>query len=171
MQTDQAAQPSVARAAEVRAVSWPQVRPPGWGVVHGGELAGGEHVEVGMQPPGRRQASQRCPISVRGELSRADQRAQPAVQACHARSGQLGAVAWADDGIEAGQHRVQPRAKAGAEQGLDDQMRQVMDDVYGAAPGDASGGQPGTVPVARTGGLDQGYLHHRRAHPGMTRMP
>src|SRR5215475_3369580 len=29
------------------------------GVVHGGEFGGGEHVEVGVQPPGLRQAGQR----------------------------------------------------------------------------------------------------------------
>ena len=120
MQTDHAAQPSVARAAEVRAVSWPQVRPPGWGVVYGGELAGGEHVQIGVQPPGRRQVGQRCRIPVRGELSRADQHAQLPVQAGHARGGQLAGVARADGGdvcgIDPRQHGAQLRAEAGIEQ-------------------------------------------------------
>ena len=64
-----------------------------------------------------------------------------------------------------------PQPVSDAEQGLDGQMRKVMDDVNGAAPGDAVDRQVGTVAIARTGGLDQGYLHHWQTHPVTTRMP
>ena len=37
--------------------------------------------------------------------------------------------------------------------------------MNGAPLGDSADREPGTVAVARTGGLDQGYLHHRQAHP------
>ncbi len=50
-------------------------------------------------------------------------------------------------------------------------MRKVVDDVNGPAPGNVGSRQPGMVAVAGPGGLDQGYLDHRRAHPGTTRMP
>ena len=64
-----------------------------------------------------------------------------------------------------------PQPVIDAEQGLDGQMRKVMDDMNGPAPGHSGNRQPGTVAAARPGGLDQGYLHHRQAHPGTTRMP
>jgi len=44
-----------------------------------------------------------------------------------------------------------PQPVGDAEHRLDDQVRKVMDDVNGTAPGDPAGGQPGTVPVARAG--------------------
>ena len=51
------------------------------------------------------------------------------------------------------------------------QVRKVMDDMNGPAPGHPGSRQPGTVAAARPGGLDQRYLHHRQAHSGTTRMP
>ena len=64
-----------------------------------------------------------------------------------------------------------PQSVTDAEQGLDGQVRKVMDDMNGSAPGQPGNRQPGTVAVARPGGLDQRYVHHRQAHPGTTRMP
>src|SRR5262249_61862539 len=49
-------------------------------VVHRGELGGGQHIEIGVQPPARWQAGQRGRIPVGGELRRAgqgDQLARP----------------------------------------------------------------------------------------------
>jgi hypothetical protein len=63
-----------------------------------------------------------------------------------------------------------PQPVIDAEQGLHGQVRKVMDDVDGPVPGHPGNRQPSTVAVARPG-LDQGYLHHRRIHPGTTRMP
>ena len=56
-----------------------------------------------------------------------------------------------------------PQPVTDAEQGLDGQMRKVMDDMNGPAAGHPGHRQPGTVAVARPGGLDQRHLHHRRA--------
>jgi hypothetical protein len=46
-----------------------------------------------------------------------------------------------------------------------------MDDVNRSAPGNATTLEIGTLAVAQTGGVDQGYLHHRQPPPGTTRMP
>jgi membrane-associated protease RseP (regulator of RpoE activity) len=53
-----------------------------------------------------------------------------------------------------------PQPVIDADQGLDDKMRKVMDDVNWAAPGDPVNLQIGTVPVARPGSLHQGDLRH-----------
>ena len=64
-----------------------------------------------------------------------------------------------------------PQPVSDAEQRLDDQMRKVMSDVNGAPLGNFADREPGTVAIAGTGGLDQGYLHRWQAHPWATRMP
>ena len=64
-----------------------------------------------------------------------------------------------------------PQPVTDAEQGLDGQMRKVMDYMNRAATGHPGNGQPGTVAVVRPGRLDQGYLHYRQVHPDTTRMP
>jgi hypothetical protein len=64
-----------------------------------------------------------------------------------------------------------PQPVTDAEQGLDGQVRKVMDDMNGPGPGHPGNRQPGTVAVARPGGLNQRHVQHRQAHPGTTRMP
>lgn len=53
-----------------------------------------------------------------------------------------------------------PQTVSDAEQRPDHRMRKVMDDVNRTAPGTVTVLEMGAITVARTGGLDQGYLHH-----------
>jgi hypothetical protein len=56
-----------------------------------------------------------------------------------------------------------PESVIDVEEGLDDEMRKVMDDMNWPAPDDPGNFQIGTVPVARPGGFHQGYLHHGKS--------
>src|SRR5579859_2010494 len=55
-----------------------------------------------------------------------------------------------------------PQPVIDAEQGLDDEVRKVVDDVNRPPPGGPVHLQIGAVPIARPGRLHQGYLHHRQ---------
>jgi membrane-associated protease RseP (regulator of RpoE activity) len=58
-----------------------------------------------------------------------------------------------------------PQSVIDADQGLDEKMRKIMDDVNWAAPGDTVNLQTGTVPVTRPGRLHQGELPHWQVQP------
>ena len=121
MHTDQPAQPGAARAAAVTWFSCSQVRPPGCGQSTAASSAGGEHVEVCVQPPGRGQAGRRGRGAGRGELGRGGSGPAAGLPASRcprrrARPASRGPTAMTSAARMLGRHAAQPGIELGVEQ-------------------------------------------------------